>query len=121
MIVVREAKDGTLERIAGNPVLLSLDGKEKAPLLTIMHESWNAADRARFGIFIAENFAMPDGMQADSPERFERGDDGVMRQVYDVAPIPTPGVQVGRTGFDLKVRVEALEAQVAQLIAERGQ
>jgi hypothetical protein len=89
MIVVREAKDGTLEPITGNPVLLSLDGKEKAPLQTVLALSWSAEDRARFGIYIAEPFTFEDGTRAASAPRYEK-QGGAVVQLIEVEDVPTP-------------------------------
>lgn len=47
-------------RIGGNPTLVSLDGSERAPLQTILHESWTPERRADFGIYLATTEAEPD-------------------------------------------------------------
>ncbi len=79
MIVVRKTEKGFV-RISGNPTLKSLDGKTKAPLRTIMHESWTAEDRAEYGIYVAEGFEVPDGKVSAGSETFEETN-GVVKQI----------------------------------------
>lgn len=44
----------TIERLIGNPTLTSLDGTRRAPLRTILHESWSDQQRAAFGVFLVD-------------------------------------------------------------------
>lgn len=90
MIPVLKTKTGyTL--IEGNPVLLSLDGKVKATLKTILADSWMAEDRAAFGVYLAEPFVLPDGMQKVGTETFQEVD-GIVKQVCEVEASPSPPV-----------------------------
>lgn len=64
MIVLHEAGPGTLKPIEGNPTLTSRDGKQRAPLATILSETWTDAQRAAFGIYFADPEGVPDGHRA---------------------------------------------------------
>jgi hypothetical protein len=88
MITVIASGKG-FEPIRGNPVLSSVDGKTKSPLHTILHASWSAKDRAAYGVYLAEPFETPDGMRRVGKAQFVM-DDGVLREVYKVEPIPAP-------------------------------
>jgi hypothetical protein len=89
MIAVRETKDGTLEPITGNPTLTRLDGKARAPLQVILHQSWTAEDRAAFGVHLVEPFTVPDGKLAVGAPRYEKHGSAVV-EVIDVEDIPAP-------------------------------
>lgn len=90
MIPVKETSPGVFERLSGNPVLLSLDGRVRAPLRTILHKSWTAEDRAKFGVHLAVPFVTPEGKRAvDSPTYEKR--DGVVVEVRTVADVIAPG------------------------------
>jgi hypothetical protein len=111
MIAVIETKDG-IEPITGNPTLTSLDGKTRAPLLTILHESWTAEDRAKFGVHLVEPAEVPDGKRTVGAATYEKRD-GVVVQVVEVEDIPQPDPQPDYIAIlmDLKARVEALEGK----------
>jgi hypothetical protein len=111
MIPIKETSPGIFEPIVGNPTLLSLDGKVKAPLLTILHASWSAEDRARFGVHLVEPAAIPEGKQAAGAPAYEMRD-GAVVEVIKLEDIPPP--QPGRYEL-LKAEVEALAARVATL------
>jgi len=89
MIIVRESARDTFERVGGDMTLLSRDGERKAPLRTILAQSWSADERAAFGIYIAEPFTVPDSKVRVGAERFER-DGSVVRQVFDLTDVPGP-------------------------------
>lgn len=117
MIPVRETKPGQFERITGNPTLKSLDGTRKAPLRTILHESWSAEERAAFGVYLVEPATIPQGKRAISDRRIERIN-GEVVEVMDLEDIPEPpkitmsdrdAVSLLR---DLVRRVDALEKAV---------
>lgn len=107
MITVRETAPGVFEHIAGNPTLKSLDGKVKAPLRTILAPSWSAEDRAKFGVYRAEPFVIPDGMQAVGSPTYERRD-GVVVEVRTVEDVPAPPP-------DTRTPREKVEAMAARL------
>jgi len=44
-------REGNFITVGGNPTLTSLDGQLRAPLQTIMADSWTAEDRAAFGVY----------------------------------------------------------------------
>lgn len=88
-ILVHETAPGVFERISGSRTLTSLDGEFRAPLRTIMHESWSAEERAAYGVFEAVPFVVPEGKVSVGSERFER-DGGAVLQVFDVEDIPAP-------------------------------
>ncbi len=50
------------KQISGNPYLTSLDGKTRATLNTILHDSWTSEERAKYGIYCVE-IDPPKGMQ----------------------------------------------------------
>lgn len=74
------------ERLNGNPTLTSLDGEIRAPLRTILHESWTEQDRAAFGIYMVDT-APPEGQRWTGA--FE-DDDGTPVPVFE--PLPPPPV-----------------------------
>jgi len=114
MIAVKETEKG-FERIEGNPVLLSLDGKRKARLRVILHESWTAKDRAAYGVHLAEPFSVPDGKRKVGHERFEQDRSGQVKQVFAIEDIPQSRPEPKRDFLaefdDLKARVAALESK----------
>ncbi len=89
MIPVKETKPGQFERITGNPTLKSLDGTRKAPLRTILHKSWSAADRAAFGVYVVEPAAVPEGKRTVGAPRYERQGAAVV-EVRDLEDVPKP-------------------------------
>lgn len=111
MITVIKTKDG-FERLAGNPVLKSLDGKRKTRLRMILHESWTPKERAAYGIYLAEPFVAPKGKRAIGSESFEEAKDGTVRQVFDVEDAPEPKQRERR---NLAAEFDALKARVAAL------
>lgn len=89
MIPVVETKDG-FESISGNPVLDSLDGETKAPLLTILHESWTEKERAAYGVHLVESVSIPKGKDCIGGPRYERDRAGKVVEVRDMVDMPTP-------------------------------
>lgn len=79
------------ERLTGNPMLTSLDGKTRAPLRTILHASWSNKDRAAYGVYLAEPFKVPDGMRRTGEQGFAMSG-GVLKEVYEVEPVSVPVV-----------------------------
>lgn len=116
MIAVRETKDGSFERITGNPVLTSLDGKVRAPLAVIMHESWTVEDRARFGIYLVEPVAVPDGKRAKGSPTYQRQGDAVVEvvEVEDIpaAPESTPQQKVEKLAMAFGVSLDELRSVI---------
>lgn len=113
MITVRETALG-FERIGGNPVLLSLDGKRKARLRVILHPSWTDRERAEFGIFQAEPATIPDGKEQDGAPTFERQNGKVM-QVIPMRDKPLPEEPKPTPLDDLRTDLEALAQRVTAL------
>jgi hypothetical protein len=110
MIPVRETKPGVFERITGNPVLLSRDGRRKAPLRTILALSWTAEERAKFGVYLAVPCTVPDGKIAVGSPRFEhQGSKLVELRELQEAPAPEPSRDVLAELDALAARVSALE------------
>lgn len=87
MIVVRETSKETFEPITGNPTLTSLDGTKRAPLRTILSQSWTAEMRAEFGIYLAEPVEIPEGKRALGSPRYERQGSAIA-EVYDLENEP---------------------------------
>lgn len=79
-------------RLIGNPTLTSLDGESRAPLRTILHESWTAQDRAAFGVYMVDT-TPPEGKQWTGA--FE-DDDGVPVPVFEDVPITSHDVDAER-------------------------
>jgi hypothetical protein len=92
MIPVKEITQDVFEVIDGNPTLLSLDGEEKATLATLLADSWTDQDRARFGVYLATPFVLPDGKVFAGNERYER-QNGTVVQLFDVADPPPPTLE----------------------------
>jgi hypothetical protein len=88
MIAVQQMPDGSFQPIAGNPVLLSLDGNVRAPLRVILHESWTAEERAAFGVYLAKPVTVPDGKVAIGSPTYQRSKDGTVIEVNDLADVP---------------------------------
>jgi hypothetical protein len=99
------------EPITGNPVLLSLDGKEKAPLAVVLHHSWTDEDRARFGVYMAEPATIPDGKVAVGQPRYERYG-GKVVEIRDVGDASKP-----QPLRDVVAELDALAARIAALEA----
>lgn len=113
MITVIETKDG-FEPIGGNPTLTSLDGECRAPLATILHPTWTAEDRAKFGIYTVEPAAIPAGKTAVGMPRYERDKAGEVIQVRDLQDEATPSPRPNPMD-DLRTDMEALAQRVAAL------
>jgi len=79
------ATGGDFTRLIGNPTLTSLDGETRAPLRTILADSWTEQDRAAFGVFLVDT-APPEGKRWTGA--FE-DDDGVPVPVFEDLPPPT--------------------------------
>jgi len=101
MIIVRE-HEGTIARVDGNPVIVSVGGQRKAPLQTILAPNWTEYDRAAFGIYIAEPFVAPEGQVATGPEYFVR-DGVVVWQMFDVMDQPPPSAEMINAERDRRV------------------
>ena len=114
MIAVRETKPGVFDPVAGNPTLISLDGKVKAPLLTILSPSWTPEERAQFGIHVVEQPTVPEGKEAVGQPRYER-QGGKVVEVRDLEdakpPQPSPIDEIRAEMAALAARVSALEAR----------
>jgi hypothetical protein len=115
MIVVKETGKGAFERVLGNPTLTSIDGKVRAPLRTIMHDSWTAEERAAFGVHLVEPAKIPDGKRAVGAATYEKRN-GAVVEVRAVEDNPPP--QPSRYDL-LRADVEALAARVAALEGKR--
>ncbi len=123
MIIVRETQSG-IEPLSGNPTLTSLDGQVRAPLRTILASSWTSEDRAKFGVYLAEPFVTPDGKELRGNRRFEGNAKTGIREVYDIANIPTNDVSTARLSpspaRDVFAELDALRADVAALKGEQA-
>ncbi len=120
MIAVFETKDG-FEPIGGNPTLTSLDGEVRAPLQTILHHSWTAEDRARFGIFVVDFLEVPEGKVAVGMPRYERNRNGAVVQVRDMederpAAVPEPVQKVEAMLAYYGLTIEELRAVLREPI-----
>lgn len=89
MIVVQQMNDGSYQEIDGNPVIDRLDGEARAPLLTILAESWTPKERAEYGIYIANQHPVPEGQRIVS-YCFAMDEDGVVWQNCEYEDIPKP-------------------------------
>lgn len=88
-IPVIEQSDGSFA-IIDVEQLTSLNGERVTPLAVLLHESWTAADRAEFGVYLAIEAEVPPGKVRVS-SGFERQGDQVL-QVVEVedAPVVIP-------------------------------
>lgn len=91
MIPVIEVLPDQFVRATGNPKLLSKDGEVQATLLTVLHRSWSAEDRAKFGVYMAEPITVPDGKRIVGDTWFTMRD-GMVREFATLEDIPTPPV-----------------------------
>jgi len=117
MIVVQDVGGlGTyLRPIGGNPILDSLDGEVRAPLQAILHETWTAQERARFGIYLVEPFEAPVGKMVIGEPIYRKEGDTVI-ETYVVANKPEPQDYV--TMDQLVAKITTLETRIAQLEAK---
>lgn len=58
-----------IQALSGNPVVVSLDGKRKAPLKVILHPSWTPKERAAFGVYLVDDDKPKDTPSAEIVER----------------------------------------------------
>lgn len=116
MITVRKTENG-FEPISGNPTLKSLDGKRKAPLRTILHASWTAEDRAKFGVYRVDPVEIPDGKRAAGQPRYEQHGKQVV-QIVDIEDAPQqPIAKLGKF-TEMQDQLKALAERVAALEAK---
>jgi hypothetical protein len=116
MIPVLENSEGRLAPIHGNPVLKSLDGEARAPLATILHESWTAEDRLRFGVHLVEPVDIPRGKRQIGAPGFSKDEDGQVRVVLPIEDAPKPAVEVARDPLsELRVQMADLARRLAVL------
>lgn len=54
MLIVRETAPGAFDLVYGNPTLDSRDGERRAPLATILADSWTDEERAGFGVYLVD-------------------------------------------------------------------
>lgn len=118
MIAVIETKTG-FERISGNPTLDSLDGQVRAPLAVVLHDSWTAEERAKFGIFMVEPMAIPEGKERAGASTFQRQRDGSVVEVVPMKDKPLPREPEPTPLDDLRTDFEALAKRVAALEGAR--
>lgn len=113
-IVVREVEPNVFEPIGGNPELDSLDGELRAPLLTILVDSWTPEDRARFGIYLVAPFTIPSGKQRVGQPVYSRVE-GAVVEWFDVEDIPPPPDPMPNTLAELQALLVALTTRVGEL------
>lgn len=98
MVIAVQLIESTLLPVVGNPVLLRLDGQVKAPLFTILSDSWTDAERAEYGIYIAVPFITPVGFHnIGSPSYAFRDGSGdtIVDETYSVEADDTGPVTFG--------------------------
>jgi len=81
MILVHETRGGW-QRWAGAP---NVDPRRVEKLVT--DGVWTESDLAKYGVEVAETFAVPEGKRTVGAERFEH-DGKVVRQVFEVEDVP---------------------------------
>lgn len=84
------------EPIRDNPTILSLDGEFRAPLATIMAESWTWNDRAKFGVFDLDYTSPPDGYAVVSTDYIFDEVANLVRERHAVEPITQVDIPIGR-------------------------
>jgi hypothetical protein len=114
MIAVIETENG-FELIGGNPTLDSLDGEQRAPLAVILHPSWTAEQRAKFGVYVVAPAEIPAGKVAVGMPRYERDRSGAVRQVRDLEDEKPPADPVPSELDQLRSDLEALARRVTAL------
>jgi hypothetical protein len=121
MIAIKETSPGIFEPVDGNPVLLSLDGKVKAPLGTILAPSWTAEDRAKFGVHVVDPFRAPDGKQAIGPATYAKID-GVVVEVREIEDVPTQAPEltteekIAKMAAAFGLTVDGLRAAIVETV-----
>jgi len=109
------ARNDTFETF-GDAQLTSLDGERVAPVGVVLHESWTAAERAEFGVYMARAAEVPDGKVVTS-SRFEMVDGGVVQVVeLEDAPVVVP-TSVTPRQLRLALHYGGKLAQVEQFVA----
>ena len=93
MIIVRESAPNQFEPVHAGDIE-SLDGDRRAPLAVILHETWSAAERAEFGIYLVDPVPVPAGQHATS-SGFARVDGSVV-QVHQLEPIALADLKAQR-------------------------
>lgn len=86
------ATGGDFTRLMGNPTLTSLDGETRAPLRTILADSWSSEDRAAFGVFLVDT-SPPEGKRWTGALE---DDDGVPVPVFEDVQITSAHVDAER-------------------------
>lgn len=83
-------------------------------------DAWTDADLEAHGLKVAERFQAPDGKRAIGLERFEEGDDGLVRQVLDTEDEPPPVILAEEVKAEARRRIVAIlpEHQQNNLLAE---
>jgi hypothetical protein len=95
MIPVTQTEDGYRRATSTLELLTAEDDGEQAYVASLLDPSYDDAYRARFGLFLAVEFELPDGYQTTSEERFELIE-GVVKQVYDVEEVPPSPILTDR-------------------------
>jgi len=95
MLPVREVSPGVFEPAFGSDVV-SLDGKVRAPLSVILHESWTAATRAEFGIFMAMPAPAPTASQRITSSSFVRDASGTVKHVHTLEDKPLADLKTAK-------------------------
>lgn len=79
--------------------ITSKDGTRRVPLEVVLHESWTAADRAEFGIYLVEPAAAIPAHHRIVSTSYVRGVDGVVRQQHVTeltVPVQVRNIQLRR-------------------------
>ncbi len=93
-IPVLEGPEGVFQPVTAGQ-LTSLDGKCIAPIAVVLHDSWSAEDRAKFGVHFALSAEVPAG-QVVTERSFQRVA-GVVREVVVTQPIPVQQATIQQT------------------------
>lgn len=80
-------KNSEFCRVSGSPTLTSLDGQLRAPLPTILADSWTAQDREAFGVYQVD-VTPPEGYVWTGQIN---NNDGIPEPVFE--PVPPPSAQ----------------------------
>ena len=88
-IPVVERPSGTFNALTAAQ-LTSLDGKSISPAAVVLHDSWTAAERAKYGVYLATPAEVPEGKVVKT-SRFERVNGEVVQVIEtEDAPVFVP-------------------------------
>ena len=78
------------QQVRGNPIIKSLDGKTRAPMRVILHESWTPEDRAAYGIYELRQADPPEGYMIIKTNYMFDSATKLVSESHEIEPAPQP-------------------------------